>query len=368
MPAIEAELYQQRLQVLMEKRRLQEDITTKRRELEDERLRLQHLKTKTARTEWLLGQGQSLESESSETTPNGSTLYKTDIVSRLEAEISGLEREDRRLADEQADIFHRLKGPGVEIDKKPLAKNAVEETNEYTYTILSEEPNSSISPVGTPIGKDQSVACAMQIKVLKDEKTGEMKVISSTPLPPDSPFAQEGVRVYEDGRKAVYRVGAGNQSVDEEIGVLSSTQLEVLLDQARSGLSNEKQMESDLSLSRISGSPVSSQALSRGKVQSTEAILGVQTPDGGVSQLRIESPGDSEDQLSELASPDRPLTMVLLGYQPADGKESAPEMAELVVIGDDDGTAKPCEAAEGASTGGKPKRGGGPKCQCCSIM
>ncbi|XP_056136335.1 paralemmin-3 [Lampris incognitus] len=50
----EAEKYQQRLQAIAEKRRLQEEQERARREMEDERLRLQQLKRKSLRDQWLM--------------------------------------------------------------------------------------------------------------------------------------------------------------------------------------------------------------------------------------------------------------------------------------------------------------------------
>ncbi|XP_076026413.1 paralemmin-3 isoform X2 [Genypterus blacodes] len=49
----EAEKYQQRLQAIAEKRRLQEEQERARREMEDEKLRLQQLKRKSLRDQWL---------------------------------------------------------------------------------------------------------------------------------------------------------------------------------------------------------------------------------------------------------------------------------------------------------------------------
>ncbi|GAA6066874.1 paralemmin-3 isoform X1 [Tachysurus ichikawai] len=50
----EAEKYQQRLQAIAEKRRLQEEQDRAKRQLEDEKLRQQQLKRKSLRDQWLL--------------------------------------------------------------------------------------------------------------------------------------------------------------------------------------------------------------------------------------------------------------------------------------------------------------------------
>ncbi|KAM4889474.1 paralemmin-3 [Thomomys bottae] len=54
MPMAESNLYRQRLEVIAEKRRLQENIRAARRELEEERLRAQRLKRKSLRERWLM--------------------------------------------------------------------------------------------------------------------------------------------------------------------------------------------------------------------------------------------------------------------------------------------------------------------------
>ncbi|KAM6216801.1 paralemmin-3 [Rhynchocyon petersi] len=54
MPMAESSLYRQRLQVIAEKRRLQEEIRAARLELEEEKLRVQRLKRKSLRERWLM--------------------------------------------------------------------------------------------------------------------------------------------------------------------------------------------------------------------------------------------------------------------------------------------------------------------------
>lgn len=50
----ESFLYRQRLEVIAEKRRLQEEIRAARRELEEEKLRVERLKRKSLRERWLM--------------------------------------------------------------------------------------------------------------------------------------------------------------------------------------------------------------------------------------------------------------------------------------------------------------------------
>lgn len=54
MPMAESSLYRQRLEVIAEKRRLQEEIRAARRELEEEKLRVERLKRQSLRNHWLM--------------------------------------------------------------------------------------------------------------------------------------------------------------------------------------------------------------------------------------------------------------------------------------------------------------------------
>ena len=50
----ETELLKERLQAITDKRKLQEEIAQKRRKIEEEKLKHQHLKKKALREKWLL--------------------------------------------------------------------------------------------------------------------------------------------------------------------------------------------------------------------------------------------------------------------------------------------------------------------------
>ncbi|XP_057698356.1 paralemmin-3 isoform X2 [Corythoichthys intestinalis] len=75
----EAEKYQQRLEAIAEKRRLQEEQERAKREMEDEKLRLQQLKRKSLRDQWLMeGAPLSLSSMDSQS-PDASSLASQEV-------------------------------------------------------------------------------------------------------------------------------------------------------------------------------------------------------------------------------------------------------------------------------------------------
>ncbi|CAL8332955.1 unnamed protein product [Merluccius merluccius] len=122
----EAEKYQQRLQAIAEKRRMQEEQERAKRDMEDERLRLQQLKRKSLRDQWLM-EGPL----SSPTTPPTSPSSQDGPHSPLwgphtpetEKRIDELQEESRRLAEGE-----QLKEQTE--DGKTETANAVEATED----------------------------------------------------------------------------------------------------------------------------------------------------------------------------------------------------------------------------------------------
>ncbi|XP_073708057.1 paralemmin-3 [Garra rufa] len=92
----EAEKYQQRLKAIAEKRRLQEEQERAKREIEDERLRLQQLKRKSLRDQWLM--------EGPPTSPDStgprSPLWGSK-AQEIETNINKLQETSEQLAEEE---------------------------------------------------------------------------------------------------------------------------------------------------------------------------------------------------------------------------------------------------------------------------
>ncbi|KAF5902931.1 paralemmin-1-like isoform X1, partial [Clarias magur] len=113
----EALTQQERLQAIAAKRKKQAEIANKRRQLEDERRQLQHLKSKSLRERWLLdGAPSSGESEFQRQLQEdeAKTRALEHSVIRLEQEIEELETgvpASKSSADKE-DLINTPDGPG----------------------------------------------------------------------------------------------------------------------------------------------------------------------------------------------------------------------------------------------------------------
>ncbi|XP_045902464.1 paralemmin-3 isoform X3 [Micropterus dolomieu] len=95
----EADKYKQRLEAIAEKRRLQEEQDRARREMEDEKLRLQQLKRKSLRDQWLM-EGAPLSPTSLDSQSPRSPLWGSQ-AQEIENRIDKLQSESQRIAEEE---------------------------------------------------------------------------------------------------------------------------------------------------------------------------------------------------------------------------------------------------------------------------
>ncbi|XP_041723494.2 paralemmin-3 isoform X2 [Coregonus clupeaformis] len=98
----EAEKYKQRLQAITEKRRLQEEQERAKRELEDERLRLQQLKRKSLRDQWLM------DGPSSPTSSEPRSPLWGSQAQEMEQRIDKLQTESQRLVEEEEKLEQQM--------------------------------------------------------------------------------------------------------------------------------------------------------------------------------------------------------------------------------------------------------------------
>ncbi|XP_061535342.1 paralemmin-3 isoform X2 [Phycodurus eques] len=102
----EAEKYQQRLEAIAEKRRQQEEQERAKREMEDEKLRLQQLKRKSLRAQWLM-EGAPLSPSSLDSQSRRSPLWASQEVEkhRLLSQNAGFAGEDEKeqIAEDQTE-------------------------------------------------------------------------------------------------------------------------------------------------------------------------------------------------------------------------------------------------------------------------
>ncbi|XP_031688419.1 paralemmin-3-like isoform X1 [Oncorhynchus kisutch] len=122
----EAEKYQQRLQAITEKRRLQEEQERAKREMEEERLRLQQLKRKSLRDQWLM------DGPSSPTSSEPRSPLWGSQAQEMEQCIDKLQTESQRLAEEEEKLEQQME------DGRANAAVVVEATAEADQAVILE--------------------------------------------------------------------------------------------------------------------------------------------------------------------------------------------------------------------------------------
>ncbi|XP_052365555.1 paralemmin-3-like [Oncorhynchus keta] len=123
----EAEKYQQRLQAITEKRRLQEEQERAKREMEEERLRLQQLKRKSLRDQWLM------DGPSSPTSSEPRSPLWGSQAQEMEQHIDKLQTESRRLTEEEEKLEQQM-----EDGRANAAVVVVEATAEADQAVILE--------------------------------------------------------------------------------------------------------------------------------------------------------------------------------------------------------------------------------------
>ncbi|XP_038556204.1 paralemmin 1a isoform X2 [Micropterus salmoides] len=355
---------QDRLQLLAEKRKWQTEIENKKRQLEDDRRALQHLKSKALRERWLLEGAAGPEQDDVRRQleqDEAKTRSLEETINRLEQELVSLETG----AGCQT-ITHTTVSSGsvteVKVHKSPRMIKPREATEEMKRAMYS-----------------------VQIKVERDRVTGETRVLSAnTTLPVD--LSLHGVKVYEDELKVVHKMNG-----EDGVQLLSFSEVEELIHKA-----DEASMMSQ-TVATVTSLPTAEVQEEAGPEPPPPEITGLEAKTG------------SEPIMGE-ASAENPVTMVFMGYQSVEDEDETKKVlglqgtvkAELVLIDDTDGKTSPGEGkkdtgvplpastalppstkppqtmtANNGETAGevKEEKGGAVEmkkekqpCKCCSIM
>ncbi|XP_064170225.1 retinitis pigmentosa 1-like 1 protein [Anguilla rostrata] len=235
----EVEKYQQRLQAISEKRRLQEEQEQMKREVEEERLKLQQLKRKSLRDQWLMN---ALPSA-----PDGrgadSPLQEPQAQEPEEQQRDALQTEDSQLAEAELkdlEVGHRQ----THTDRDPqdagqlrveTAGGDIEHLECWTRE-GAEGPWPDLHTQTAPLKNGQegrSVLGVVELQVERDLKTGATVILSVAPVAPGQTGAP-GETVFDDGCRSVQAVGGvGATPSPEELGqildVLKGAGLQALL-------------------------------------------------------------------------------------------------------------------------------------------
>ncbi|XP_049443102.1 paralemmin 1a isoform X4 [Epinephelus fuscoguttatus] len=293
------EAQQDRQQLLAEKRKWQTEIENKKRQLEDDRRALQHLKSKALRERWLLDGAPSAGPEQDEVKrqleqDEARTRSLEDTISRLEAELVGLESGGLCQSVEHTTVSSGSVKE-VKVHKNPRVNKPKEATDEMKRAMYS-----------------------VEIKVERDKVTGETRVLSTnTTLPVD--LSHQGVKVYEDERKVVHEMNG-----EDGVQLLSSSEVEDLIHKA-----DEASMMSQ-TVATVTSLPTA-------EVQ--EEVVPEPPPPTEITGLETKVGG--EPSMAE-ASAENPVTMVFMGYQSVEDEDETRKVlglqgtvkAELVLIDD----------------------------------
>ncbi|XP_064847974.1 palmdelphin [Oncorhynchus masou masou] len=226
----EADLVKERLQAIMDKRKVQEDIAHKKLEIDKEKLKLQHLKKKSLREQWLMD-GAAAQSPQQRETLRGdqqqTKLLQTSIH-RIEKEIEAMEREETMISKNEGFILKRLKA--IEKTPEEIIKEANENFKEATLDVPKFYKPQISRKQSFKFNKDtpKQTMFAMEINVQKDLRTGESRVLSTSTVTPQE-LQQRGVKVYDDGRKSVYALQSDGSHLGNRVDELSPIEVEELL-------------------------------------------------------------------------------------------------------------------------------------------
>uniref|UniRef100_A0A669E185 Palmdelphin n=2 Tax=Oreochromis niloticus TaxID=8128 RepID=A0A669E185_ORENI len=229
-----------------DKRRIQEEIAKKRRQIEEEKLKLQYIKKKALREQWLMdGLSQQSEEEQeamrlqAQEEQQQSDHLQSNII-RMEKEIEALEAQELNISANEEIVVKRLKE--VERTAEDIIKEVHAESQpDVTHHVPSPLPDMlSLIPLAAaethPVcelasHEPKKATFAMKISVEHDKKTGKSHVVSAATIIPET-IQKNGIKVYDDGHKSVYALHPGITKIHSEtVGEMTPTEVEELLHQ-----------------------------------------------------------------------------------------------------------------------------------------
>ncbi|XP_050790108.1 paralemmin-1 isoform X3 [Gopherus flavomarginatus] len=295
-------IQQERLQAIAEKRKRQIEIENKRRQLEDDRRQLQHLKSKALRERWLLEGAPSSASKEDEAMKK--QMQEDEVKSKeLEEAIQRLERELEILEN----------GDSAPSTKEKLGKEVTAKEEKAA--------NAQKTPLGT--AKEQKI-CNSPMKSV--EGTDMMKAV-------------------------VHAVHMEDGALENGVQPLSSSEVDELIHKADEvNLSEVSQRDSKTKEREEAKKEGPGSNLPSQKTTPRKEITGVQAKPVDSPRILASSEGAEP-------SKEQPVTMIFMGYQNVEDEDETKKVlglggtikAELVVIEDADN--KPAVAGAADCTG-----------------
>ncbi|NXE82376.1 PALM protein, partial [Cochlearius cochlearius] len=328
------------LSPLQEKRKRQTEIENKRRQLEDDRRQLQHLKSKALRERWLLEGAPASASEEDEAMKK--QMQEDEVKTKeLEETIQRLEKELETLENSSSAASTKENLAEAAAPAKEEKAETVPNTQKVGTAALRGEGGKKVfsSPMKAVEGTDMMKAAmySVEITVEKDRVTGETKVLSSTTLLPQNHCLQ-GVKVYEDELKVVHAVSAEDGALQNGAHPLSSSEVDELLHKAdEATLSEAAGREAPAKAGEEAGSAPASQ-----KPTPRREITGLQAKPRESTVVLPSGEGTEPSR-------EQPVTMIFMGYQNVEDEDETKKVlglegtikAELVVIEDAESKPEP---------------------------
>ncbi|XP_060685920.1 palmdelphin isoform X3 [Hemiscyllium ocellatum] len=245
----ETDLLKERLQAITDKRKIQEKITRQRFEVDEEKLKLKHLKSKSLRERWLLEgvttiypqEEEAMKKQHQEDQLQSKKLEQN--IFRLEEEIKSLENQEAQVSLNEQILLKKLKA--AERSTADIIKAAqaeiYEDQTKFVNTEIPDLPKSyesqdqqripSSETETQDVEEPKEALFAVEINVQKDMKTGESTILSTVPVMINE-IKNKGVKVYEDGVKSVYALCNDGGLVQNGIDNMTHDEVEALLQQA----------------------------------------------------------------------------------------------------------------------------------------
>uniref|UniRef100_A0AAQ4PDH2 Paralemmin-1 n=1 Tax=Gasterosteus aculeatus aculeatus TaxID=481459 RepID=A0AAQ4PDH2_GASAC len=315
-----SEAQQDRQQLLAEKRKWQTELENKKRQLEDDRRALQHLKSKALRERWLLDGAPSAGPEQDE------------VRRQLE--------QDEAKARSLEEAINRLEKEVVGLESGGVDQAATQTTVSSGSVKAVKVKGHSGRQHDRAAASDQIVQAmySVEITVERDKVTGETRVLSTnTTLPVD--LSHQGVKVYEDETKVVHEMNG-----EDGVQPLSSSEVEELISKAdQTSVTPQAAAAATPPPTAVTPPPtVLVQEEVRPESRPAE-VTGLETQEGGAPSVAG-------------ASAENPVTMVFMGYQSVEDEDETKKIlglkgtvkAELVLLHDANGKTSPGEGREEA--------------------
>ncbi|KAM3619107.1 uncharacterized protein V6R79_003117 [Siganus canaliculatus] len=330
---------QDRLLLLSEKRKWQTEMENKKRQLEDDRRALQHLKSKALRERWLLDGAPSAGPEQDEVKiqleqDEAKTRRLEETINRLEEELFSLESGGVCQIIKHTTVSS---GPVKAVEVK--SQSSHQQGGASPQVVQEVKVHKSPRVTKTSDGEEtmKKAMYSVEIKVERDNVTGETRVLSTnTTLPVD--LSHQGVKVYEDERKVVHEMNG-----EDGVQLLSSSEVEELIHKA-----DEASMMSQ-TVATVTSLPTAEVQEEAGPTQEPPP------PAAAAAEITgLEAKAGGESGVAE-ASAENPITMVFMGYQNVEDEDETKKVlglqgtvkAELVLI--DNGKTSPEEGKDEAS-------------------